>query len=327
MDFLRVTNISLQEAGNVVLQNISFTQPEFRKIAVAGETGSGKSSLLQIIAGVVQPSGGQVHLVDARVRGPQEQLIPGHPGISYLSQQFELPPFLRVEQVVAYANTQTEEAAETLYDLCRIGQLRKRKTNELSGGERQRIALARLLLASPRLLLLDEPFSNLDLVHKHILKSVIRDIGEQLAITLMLVSHDPQDTLSWADEILVLKAGQLQQQGSPEQIYRQPVNTYTAGLFGSYNVLPADQAPALGITTGKFGNKKNMLIRPENFKIIPRESGSLAGKVSRVKFYGAYYELEVQLPKLTITVKSATGHYAPDELIYLSVAPEHLWYL
>src|SRR5688572_11260170 len=268
MSLLKVSGISLEEGGNLVLNAISFTQNKFRKIAIAGETGSGKSSLLQTIAGLIQPTAGEIFFENKRVKGPQEQLIPGHPGIAYLSQQFELPRFLRVEQVLEYANKLTAGEAETLYEVCRIDHLLERKTDQLSGGERQRIALARLLLTSPKLLLLDEPYSNLDMVHKSILKSVIHDIGEILEITCILVSHDPQDTLSWADEIMVISGGEIIQKATPEEIYQNPVNEYVAGLFGSYNLIPAPAIKNFEGLPGIKQNRKNVLIRPENFKVV-----------------------------------------------------------
>lgn len=265
--WLRVSHVSLQEKGAFALQPVSFTQRQFQKLAVAGETGAGKSTLLQIIAGLIQPSSGEVQFEGARVKGPTEQLMPGHPGIAYLSQHFELPKFLRVEQVLRYANRFGTLDVPTLFAVCRISHLATRQTNQLSGGEKQRIALARLLLAAPKLLLLDEPFSNLDRVHKAVLKAVIQDIGDQLGITCLLISHDPTDTLSWADEIMVLKAGHLIQQGPPTHIYHQPVDEYTAGLFGDYNLLHGPAATAfakLSSTKASRQAGKRLLIRPKS---------------------------------------------------------------
>jgi ABC-type sugar transport system ATPase subunit len=242
MDLLLVKNISKQGEKELVLENISFDLPAGRKMVIAGETGSGKSTLLRIIAGLVQPNAGQVLFETERVKGPDEKLVPGHAAIAYLPQDFELRNNYRMEELLQYANKLAGDKAVALYELCRISHLLKRKNDQLSGGEKQRIAIARLLVSSPKLLLLDEPFSNLDMIHKAILKSVIRDIGEQLNITCIMVSHDPLDTLSWADEIIVMKAGKLVQQGTPMQIYQQPVNEYIAGLFGKYNLL--DEAHA-----------------------------------------------------------------------------------
>jgi ABC-type sugar transport system ATPase subunit len=325
MNLLQVTGICLQEEENLVLKDISFTQQELQNLVIAGETGSGKSTLLQIIAGLIQADTGMVLFDNKRVRGPAEELVPGHPGIAYLSQQFELPQFLRVEQVLRYANKLGPAEAQALFGVCHIDHLLNRKTNQLSGGERQRIALARLLLSRPRLLLLDEPFSNLDMAHKQILKAVVRDIGERLEISCILVSHDPLDTLSWADEILVLQAGQILQKGNPEQIYRQPVNEYVAGLFGSYNLVSRATAQALAPLPGTLQRGKKIMIRPENLQLTTAGQQGLMGKVNQVTFFGSYYEIEVALADTILRVKTGTCQLKPGDAIYLAVGPEGMW--
>ena len=327
MAFLDVSGISVIEEGTVILEDINVSVLEHQKIAIAGETGSGKSTLLQTIAGLVQPAIGQVLYQGKKVIGPHDKLVPGHQDIAYLSQQFELPRSLRVEQVLRYANTLSEEEAETLYDVCRISHLLQRRTDHLSGGERQRIALARLLTSSPRLLLLDEPYSNLDMGHKAILKSVVRDIGEELNITCTLISHDPLDTLSWADEILVMKDGQVLQQGTPVQIYQQPANAYIAGLFGNYNLLGPAEAKALSKLPGIVCNGKSMLLRPEHIRLVADESQGIAGKVRQVNFFGSYSEMEVLLPEATIKVKASESKAAKGDTVYIAVAPEDVWYI
>ena len=317
MSILRVEGISKQEGGTSILRGISFIQERLQKVAIAGATGSGKTTLLKIIAGLAQPDTGEVLFKNKRVTGPAEQLIPGFPGIAYLSQHFELRNNYRVEEVLQYANILSETRAAALYEVCRISHLLRRKTDQLSGGERQRIALARLLTTSPGLLLLDEPFSNLDPMHTDILKSVIRDIGEKLAITCMLVSHDPQDTLPWADEILVLEDGQVRQKGSPEQIYRQPVNEYVAGLFGNYNVIGPAAAAVLSIASGIAVAPG--IFRPEDFKITKEDNGGVKGEVSRVSFAGRFYEVEVLLPGFSITASTSFGQFVKGEGVYLQI--------
>ena len=148
MKFLTVSDISKKGLGNFKLQAITFSQRKNQKIAIAGETGSGKSTLLKIIAGMEQADSGEVLFKEQRVKGPEENLVPGHQGIAYLSQDFELPKFLRVEQVLAYSNNLSKEEANNLFAVCEISHLLGRKTDELSGGERQRIALAKLLITS-----------------------------------------------------------------------------------------------------------------------------------------------------------------------------------
>jgi len=300
----------------VLSGGVNFSLPKGRKLVVAGETGSGKTTLLKTIAGLAQSDKGKVLFEGQRVLGPAEKLIPGHPGIAYLSQQFELPQHLRIEQVLEYANELPEADAIALFRVCRIDHLMKRKTHQLSGGERQRIALAKLLIGAPRLLLLDEPFSNLDMIHKELLKSVIREIGEKLNITCMLVSHDPLDALSWADEILVIREGRSVQQGTPQQIYRQPSSEYVAGLFGKYNLLEA-------------GNGKRLFVRPEQFKIGKKAfPAAMKGKVLRVSFWGGFYEAEVLSESgARLITQTVDNGLAAGDAVFLLPPWDDVWYL
>lgn len=326
MHLLTVSGITKQERTNRVLNDVSFTQQALQKIAIAGETGSGKSSLLKIIAGLVQPDNGQVWFENNKVEGPAEKLMPGHPGIAYLSQHFELLHNYRVEELLLFEMQLPDEEAFALFDLCRITHLMKRKTDQLSGGEKQRIALALLLVSSPRLLLLDEPFSNLDMIHKNILKSVIHDIGERLHITCILVSHDPLDTLSWADEIIVMRNGQIVQQGSPEQVYRQPVDEYTAGLFGKYNLLSGTQAKAFGLA--QQDHAKKLFLRPEQLNIVSKESkAAIQAKVNQVNFLGDAYEIELLLPEQKLVAKTGKQELSKGDTLYVSLPSDGIWYI
>lgn len=327
MDLLEVRQISFQERNHSVLNNISFRQPAFRKLVIAGETGSGKSTLLQIISGLVQPTSGEVFFEGERVKGPHEVLVPGQKGIAYLSQHFELPQFLRVEQVLKYANSLSAKETETLVQVCRIEHLLTRKTSELSGGERQRISLARLLLGSPDLLLLDEPFSNLDNGHKKLLKTVLNELTEKLQITSLLVSHDPLDTLSWADEILVLQAGRVVQQGTPEEIYSQPVNEYAASLFGSYNLIPTKKARIFADLLRISLTDQQLFIRPENFQLQPNPENAIPGKVKSVQYFGSYYELEITMPQNEILVKTVAFKGKKGDTVYVTLEPEDVWFM
>ncbi len=310
MELLSVSGVGKSGEAGYVLQEISFTLNEFQKIAIAGETGSGKSTLLKIIAGLVQPDSGAVYFNNEKVKGPDVQLVPGHPAIAYLSQHFDLQKFLRVEQVLQYANSISAKEAAAIYSICRIDHLLQRKTDQLSGGEKQRIAIARLLISRPRLLLLDEPYSNLDMVVKSILKQVIKDIGKKLRITCMLVSHDPDDTLSWADEIIVLKDGKIVQQGVPETLYQHPVNEYVAGLFGSYNILPPNLLKAFGIK----GFPKGVLVRPEHFRITKKREHT-GWRITEIRFHGNTHELTVEHKKHLIHVSTTRTDFKPGDWV------------
>lgn len=226
-----------KQLDSMALQSISFQLNAGSKLAIIGESGSGKSSLLKIIGGLLAPDSGKVLFQGKRVKGPEEVLLPGHPGIAYLSQHFELRNNYRMEELLEYGNKLNPGMMEELIELCQIGHLLKRKNDTLSGGERQRIALAKLLLTKPSLLLLDEPFSNLDMPHRQTIRNIVNGISHQLQITCIMVSHDPLDVLPWADTVMVLEAGKLIQSGSAQQVYQYPVNAYAAGLLGEYIVL------------------------------------------------------------------------------------------
>jgi len=316
MALLEVAGISKREKGNFVLNNIEFNQQPSQKIAIAGETGSGKTSLLKIIAGLLQPDEGTVYFEGKRVLGPLEKLIPGHKDIAYLSQHFELRNNYRVEEELESKNLLTEEAADKIYRICKIEHLLKRKTDQLSGGERQRIVLALLLTTSPKLLLLDEPFSNLDAIHKNIIKSVLLDIGTQLNTSCILVSHDAADTLSWADTILVLRDGKIIQQGTPVEVYTEPVDEYCAGLFGEYNLLNEANAKTF-FPTGD--DKAQLIMRPEQFSIVAESSSAAKGVVKAVYFFGSYYSADVLVNGQLLRIRTGQKDLAIGDAVFLTL--------
>lgn len=288
MSLLNVTGIIQEERGERILHDLNFTIEEFQHTAIMGETGSGKTSLLKILAGFVSPVEGDVFFNGERLlRIPEEKLIQGHKGIAYLNQQSELPGFLTVDQVLEYANNLAEEEALRVYEICRINHLLKRRTDQLSGGEKQRIAIARLLTTSPRLLLLDEPFSNLDTIHKDLLKKILFDVGEQLKITCVMIAHDPQDTLSWAKQLIVMRNGRIIQQGSPREIYFQPVDLYTTALGGAFNFIAEQQSESFLKLWGYEGVRGNLVVRPEQVS-VSTDTDDPVFVISAVRFYGPY---------------------------------------
>ena len=307
MALLEVQHLSKHQPDRIIIDDISFQQVAWQKIAVTGESGAGKSTLLKIISGHVQADSGTVLFNGKRVRGPNEKLLAGHKEIAYLSQHYELHNNYVVKDLICFQMNVDEAEANQLFDICRIDHLLDRRTNQLSGGEKQRIALCMLLVKYPKLLVLDEPFSNLDPIHKNTLKAVLEDIMARLQITCLLASHDPHDTLSWADEILVMKEGSIVQRGTPKEIYYQPMNEYVAGMFGKYNLLTSQQASWLGIEA----NEKGVLIRPEDF-IINKKDGP-KGIIKKINFQGGFYEVELQLKNVRIVTRSLENEWAVGE--------------
>lgn len=314
MTLLKVQNIFKQTGGKTIIDDISFEQKAFQKIAVAGESGAGKTTLLKMISGHAQPDSGAAFLNGERVIGPDEKLLPGHEQMGYLSQHYELPNHYRVEELIWFENKLDIDAAKQLFEICRIDHLLHRKTNYLSGGEKQRIALCMLLVKQPKLLVLDEPFSNLDPIHTNTLKEVLDDITERLKITCLLTSHDPHDTLSWADEILVIKDGKLVQQGSPQELYYKPMNEYVAGMFGKYNLLKPHIAGLFGIDS----KGSDVMTRPENFKVYKTGSG-IKGIINKVSFWGSFYEAELLVEDAKIIVRSERNEWKVGDKVFVGI--------
>jgi ABC-type sulfate/molybdate transport systems ATPase subunit len=323
MHLLQVSGISKKHNSDWVLKDVNFIQHPRQKLALAGETGSGKTTLLKIIAGLVQPDLGTVLFEEEKLAGPEEKLIPGHPAIGYLSQHFELRNNYRVEEMFSYASRVPVQEMNRIVELTRIGHLLKRKNGQVSGGERQRVALGLLLMSAPRLLLLDEPYSNLDLGHRLLLRSVISDISEELDTSIILVSHDPADMLSWADHIVVMKEGSIRQQDTPENIYRQPVDMYTAGLCGNYQLLSPEQARLFSEWPAM--EKKNLLVRPEQFRITDEEG--IPCILEKINFFGSYYEWELSLPGLRIILKTEQQGKQPGDTVNIRLSQDAPWYL
>lgn len=286
---LSVEGISRKKGNDFILREVSFVQPAKQHLAIAGETGSGKSTLLKIIAGLAQPDEGRVLFEGKRVLGPDEQLIAGHPHIGFLSQHFELRNNYWVHEILEYANKLSESEASEIFHICQIDHLVGRRTNELSGGEKQRIATARLLVNCPRLLLLDEPYSNLDMIHKQTMKQLIHDISEKLGISTVLVSHEPADILPWADQLILLKDGHIVQQGSPEFVYRNPVDEYTAGLLGKYYLLTSSLASAMSGQAGRNFRNETEIVRPGDISLSHDETG-VGATIIKKQFLGSLYE-------------------------------------
>ena len=319
MAFLKITGITKYGDDGPILRNVSFSQRRSHRIAIIGETGSGKSTLLKIIAGPIQPDAGEVFFENKVLSGPGERLVPGHPEVGYLSQDYDLPKFLRIEQVLEYSRTLSKEDANRLFEICQIDHLYNRKTDHISGGERQRIAIARLLITYPKVLLLDEPFSNLDRGHKAILKTVVADIEAKLKIGVILVSHDPEDILPWADAIIVMKEGKILQKGTAESIYQKPSTEYTAGLLGNYTLID----PAKSIFSKYLNNngrkRKKILVRPEAFDVHLKKKRGVSGRVISVNYFGTHDEVTVDCGGESICISTVPFLLKAGKKVHVSL--------
>lgn len=281
-------------------------------LALVGESGSGKTTLLRLISGLEHADAGTIELAGKVITGSNRHVSPEERGVGLVFQHHALFPHLTVARNVTFGLRKKSTAAqreilEELLSLVGLPGYGSRFPHELSGGERQRVALARALAPGPGLLLLDEPFSNLDPQWRISIRDETRRILKQRGSTAILVTHHTQDALSVADRIAVLHEGVLQQTGTPHQIYHAPANERVASLFGVCNFIPL---PGLSRPDGNEGpyrigppapdsGQGGIWVRPEDLELAlaaspPSGSVLLQGTVQTVSFQGDHQDVALR---------------------------------
>lgn len=233
------------------LENVSFEVEAGKTYAIVGESGSGKTTLARLIAGLERPDRGRIYLHTNLVASESYFLPPEKRKVGLVFQDYALFPHLTVAKNIEYGIAKAKDKkqiVQSMLDLVNLAGYEKRYPHELSGGQQQRVALARALAPQPQLLLLDEPFSNLDSSLRIQLRTELFRILQQAGVCSIFVTHDTQDALAVADEILILKAGQLLQQATPPQLYQQPATPYIAELFDPIVLLPLSLLTTFGYT-------------------------------------------------------------------------------
>ena len=306
---LQVKNVSFSYSDSITLNNIDFSLEKGINLAVIGESGCGKSTLLKLIYGLYDLDKGSIFWNDVEVLGPKFNLIPGMDFMKYLAQDFDLMPFITVaENIGKYlSNSYPEQKNARIAELLEIVEMTDYaniKAKNLSGGQMQRVALARVLVLEPEVLLLDEPFSHIDNFRKNSLRRKLFSYLKEKKITTIFATHDSSDVLSFADEVLVLKDGQLIEEGNPESIYSYPKNKYIASLFGDVNEIEID---------GKIE-----LIYPDQLNIV--EKSDLKVEVVKSYFFGSHYLIEANNIDKAIFFESEK-ELATGTIIYLKKKP------
>lgn len=235
--------------STVVADDVSLEIGGGTYCALLGPSGSGKTSLFHMIAGLVRPDAGRIWLGDRLLDGPGRHLAAERRRIGLVFQDYALWPHMRVLAQVTFGMRRGpgwRGRAGRWLDLLRIGHLAQRYPHELSGGQKQRVAIARALAAEPSLLLLDEPFSNLDAPLREALRDELSGLYRSLGVTVVHVTHDRQEAMGTADRVLIFAGGCLRQDGSPEEVYGAPVDAVVASLLGAANLIPGRLEGARG---------------------------------------------------------------------------------
>ncbi|PRD46409.1 ABC transporter ATP-binding protein [Sphingobacterium haloxyli] len=274
----------------VAVNKVDFGITEGKITAIIGESGSGKSTLLKLIYGLLEPSSGEVRYRGWLVPTRKDKLIPGHDAMRLVSQGFDdLNLYAKIWDNIASQLPNTDLALkesktrETL-DRLKILHLGQQRIADLSGGEKQRVAIARALVNEPEVLLMDEPFNQVDAAFRDALQQDIRRIVEETGLTVLLVSHDPTEVLAMADELIVMKNAKIIEQGPPATLYYTPTHSYTAQLLARSNILSSDQAALLGISS-----HHTIGIHQED--VIFEEHAQGPFQVKDIRFRGFYKEL------------------------------------
>lgn len=296
MQFLTVDQLSksYDNADFPALHPLSFSVSQGEILTILGESGSGKTTLLKLLAGLLDPDSGSIDLSGQAIKGPFHKLVPGYESIRVINQGFLLSPNMRVWENLRYHLLRTPRAyqdrrIEELIQLCRLEGLAERYPRELSGGQQQRVAIGRALANKPKLLLLDEPFSNLDVILKQQLIEELTTIIRNTGTTAIFVMHNPYDALRISDRIGVIKSGKIIQLASPQELYDQPKGAYVAQLFGNPTFINQQQLEILGVNEIKLHNKV-MCIREHMIALGKDEGSTMKAEVSQLQFQGNYWK-------------------------------------
>ena len=289
---LRVENISFAYDKTMVLKNLNFTVKEGEHLAIIGESGSGKSTLLKLIYGEFDLNKGHIFWKENEIQGPKYNLVVGYDFIKSVAQEFDLMPFITVEENIGkyltntFPNEKKARIAELL-DIVELSNFSKTMVKLLSGGQKQRVALARAIAKQPEIILLDEPFSNIDNFKKQSLRRSLFRYLKEKNIACIVATHDKDDVLGYADTMIVLHNNEIIANNTPEILYHHPKNVLIASFFGEFNELNS-----YGLV---YANQLKMVANSE-IKVIIKQS----------YFKGNYYLIEAKLENKIVFFE----HYA-----------------
>lgn len=299
--FLEIQNLVKTFGNTTVVKGVSFAFDKGEFISLLGPSGCGKTTILRMIAGFERPTSGTI-LVDGQ---DITHLKPNQRQLGMVFQAYALFPNLNVGDNIGFglkvAGVPREERRARVEEMLRLIGLpgyEKRFPYEMSGGQQQRVALARAIAPRPRLLLLDEPLSALDAKIRVSLREEIRSIQRELGITTVFVTHDQEEALSISDRVVVMHAGNIEQLGTPHEIYNRPATRFAATFVGQLNALPA----------ALFGPDR--AIRPELISLVPRPDTdkTVTGKITDVDFLGSVLRLRVDVDGSKINIDTFNGH-------------------
>ncbi len=334
---IELKNISKSFDGEAVLKHIDLYIGNSEFITLLGPSGCGKTTTLRIIGGFEKPDEGDVIFEGTRIND-----VPAHKrSVNTVFQKYALFPHLNVFENIAFAlrlqkcpKEEIRRRVKEMLSLVALEGFERKNVTLLSGGQQQRVAIARALISHPKILLLDEPLGALDLKLRKDMQNELKNIQKQTGITFIYVTHDQEEALSMSDTVVVMADGEIQQIGTPIDIYNEPVNAFVADFIGESNivdgVMPADRTVRFSGHTfecldGGFAANEavDVVIRPEDIDVVSPDQSPLTGTVTGVTFKGVHYEIIVDVGGFKWMIQS-TDFVEEGARIGLKIGPDDI---
>ena len=340
--------------GTLAVENVNLYVRKGEFITFLGPSGCGKTTTLRMIAGFELPTAGQILL-----NGKDITHLPPHKRpVNTVFQRYALFPHLNVyeniayglklkklkvtyedtlgnqiERIENYTKEEIDEKVKKALKMVDLEDFEKRSVTTLSGGQQQRIAIARAIVNEPEILLLDEPLGALDLKMRKDMQLELKEMHKKLGITFIYVTHDQEEALTMSDTVVVMKDGKIQQIGTPQDIYNEPINSFVADFIGESNIFSGTM---VGENKVRFINKvfdcvddfeKNekvdVVVRPEDVKIVKEEKGMVGGVISSCIFKGVHYQMTMMVGRSEVVIQSTKG-YDVGEKVFIQIAPQDI---
>jgi ABC-type Fe3+/spermidine/putrescine transport system ATPase subunit len=347
MTSVRIQGLVKNFGAFQAVKNLDLEVEQGELVVLLGPSGCGKTTTLRCIAGLEDIDGGRILIGEETVSTADHSVPPEKRSIGMVFQSYAVWPHMTILENVAFGlkikhvgKDEIRQRVEKVLELVGLGGYGERSVSQLSGGQQQRVALARAIVLEPRVLLFDEPLSNLDAKLRERMRFELRSLQKRLGITAIYVTHDQQEAMAIADRVVLMNGGKIEQQGTPAQIYNHPVTRFAAEFIGLTNILegkvvstnPTKIALAGGLVFGtdqsglQVGDDVEVICRPENVALLSAPSdapNTYPGRVNNVFFLGNLSEAYVDVAGVLIRCQSSPPVLLPqDKQVWVRMAPE-----